>query len=93
MPSMSESPAAEPVVPEAEMEIRQLLGSMVDSAVDSAVAAAAPDSVVTINEVQYHPADGEGGEPGVEWIELHKQMSIEMDLGGWSLRGGVGFDI
>ncbi|MDG2122590.1 MAG: lamin tail domain-containing protein, partial [Verrucomicrobiales bacterium] len=68
------------------MRVRCLLSLLVAWTV---VASASPDSVVTINEVNYHPVD-EGSE--VEWIELHNQMSIEVDLGGWSLRGGVGYD-
>ena len=56
-------------------------------------AKAAPDSVVTINEVCYHPADPAppSATTAPEWIELHNQMSIRVDLGGWSLRGGVAF--
>ena len=46
------------------------------------------DSIVTFNEFQYHP-------PGVsqsgEWIELHSQMSIDVDLSGWRISGGVDF--
>lgn len=49
-------------------------------------ASAAPDSIVTFNEIHYHPAD-----EGPEWIELHNQMGTRIDLGGWSLRGGVEF--
>ncbi len=49
------------------------------------------DSVVTFNEVHYHPPDPSppATEPAPEWVELHNQMSIRVDLGGWSLRGGV----
>lgn len=49
---------------------------------------AAPDSVVTFNEVNYHPAD-DGGGP--EWVELHNQMSIRVNLGGWTIRGGIDY--
>ena len=53
----------------------------------------ATDSVVTINEVMYHPPDPVPPEtvPAPEWIELHNPMSIRVDVGGWSLRGGVAF--
>lgn len=51
------------------------------------IARAAVESVVTFNEIHYHPADA--AEP--EWIELHNQMAIRVDLGGWTLRGGVTF--
>ena len=46
------------------------------------------DSTVVFNEIMYHPADNE---PGMEWIELHNQMAVDMDLSGWSLDGGVQF--
>lgn len=45
---------------------------------------AGPDSIVTFNEIHYHPADD-----GPEWIELHNQMGMRIDIGGWSLRGGI----
>lgn len=48
---------------------------------------AAPDSVVTFNEVNYHPQDP----AAPEWVELHNQMSIRVDLGGWTLRGGIDY--
>ena len=54
---------------------------------------AAPDSVVTLNEIFYHPPDPvpPAAVAAPEWIELHNQMSIRVDLGGWSLRGGIDF--
>ncbi len=56
---------------------------------------AATDSVVTINELMYHPADPvlPATAAGPEWIELHNPMSIRVDVGGWSLRGGVNFTV
>lgn len=53
----------------------------------TAPAWAGPDSVVTLNEIHYHPAE----ETAPEWVELHNQMSIRVDLGGWTLRGGINF--
>jgi hypothetical protein len=47
-----------------------------------------PDSIVTFNEIHYHPA---GNAP--EWIELHNQMSIRVDVGGWKIAGGIDFTI
>lgn len=49
--------------------------------------AVASDAVVNFNEIQYHPASG--GE--AEWVELHNQMSIRIDLSGWRLSGGIDF--
>ncbi|MEX2185755.1 MAG: lamin tail domain-containing protein [Pirellulales bacterium] len=46
------------------------------------------DSTVVFNEVMYHPA----GDGTPEWIELHNQMAVDMDLSAWRLRGGVNFD-
>ncbi len=47
------------------------------------VIAAASDSVVVFNEVNYNPpTDG-------EWIELQNQLSVDVDVSGWSLAGGV----
>ena len=46
------------------------------------------DSTVVFNEVMYHP--NEGDQVG-EWIELHNQMAVDMDLSNWSIRGGVDF--
>lgn len=48
---------------------------------------AGPDSIVTFNEIHYHPATE--GEP--EWVELHNQMGIRVDLGKWELQGGIYF--
>ena len=46
------------------------------------------DSVVTFNELQYHPAEMQ---MGGEWIELKNQNSVDVDLSGWRLDGGVDF--
>src|SRR2546425_6320854 len=46
------------------------------------------DSIVVFNEIMYHPASNE---PALEWLELHNQMAVNMDLSGWSLDGGVQF--
>jgi hypothetical protein len=51
--------------------------------------ATAADSVVVINEVQYHPTDpAEAG----EWVELHNQMAVNVDLSGWRLSGGLDYE-
>ncbi|MGI9243272.1 MAG: lamin tail domain-containing protein, partial [Verrucomicrobiales bacterium] len=49
---------------------------------------ASPDSVVTFNEVHYHPADAL---TDTEWIELHNQMAVRIDLSAWQITGGVNF--
>jgi len=48
----------------------------------------AVDSIVVFNELHYHPA---AQETSGEWIELHNQMAIDIDLSAWSLTDGVGF--
>ena len=45
------------------------------------------DAVVTFNEIHYHPASSRKQ----EFIELHNQMAIRVDLSGWRLSGGVDF--
>jgi len=47
------------------------------------------DSVVTFNEIMYHPATNEAA---LEWVELYNPMSYDMDISGWKLRGGVEYD-
>jgi len=50
--------------------------------------AAKADSVVVFNEIMYYPgANTAGG----EWLELHNQMAVDVDLSGWSIAGGVAF--
>ena len=46
------------------------------------------DSVVVFNEVMYHPATNEAA---FEWVELHNQNAVDVDLGGWRLTGGIDF--
>lgn len=54
----------------------------------AALVRAMADSTVVFNEVHYHPAEPEAR---LEWVELHNQMAVSMDLSGWSLAGGVDF--
>lgn len=46
------------------------------------------DSVVVFNELMYNPA---GGTEALEWIELHNQMAIDMDVSEWRLTDGVNY--
>lgn len=48
-----------------------------------------PDAVVTINEIHYNPLVNQDG----EWIELHNQMAVNVDISGWSLADGVTYKI
>ncbi|MDB6032452.1 MAG: CotH protein [Verrucomicrobiales bacterium] len=48
------------------------------------------DSTVVFNEVMYHP--NATNEASLEWLELHNQMAVDMDISGWSLQGGVQFN-
>jgi hypothetical protein len=45
------------------------------------------DSVVTFNEIMYNPAGAT--DTRLEWIELHNQNTIRLDISGWSLAGAV----
>lgn len=53
----------------------------------SAVLADSPDAVVTFNEIHYHPP----GSQEAEWVELHNQMAVNIDLSGWSLANGIDY--
>src|SRR6266536_608265 len=44
------------------------------------------DSTVVFNEIMYHPATNE---PVLEWLELHNQMAVDLDLFGWSITVGI----
>src|SRR5688572_8451253 len=46
------------------------------------------DSVVVFNEIMYHP---QTNEPALEWLELHNEMGVDIDLSGWSLGEGIEF--
>ena len=50
---------------------------------------AVADSTVVFNEIMYHPSTNEAA---LEWVELHNQMAVNMDVSGWSLQGGVQFE-
>ncbi len=52
-------------------------------------APARADSTVVFNEIMYHP--NATNEAQLEWVELHNQMAVDMDISGWSLAGGVQF--
>ncbi len=46
------------------------------------------DSIVVFNEIMYHPAVNEAS---MEWVELHNQNGVDVDIGGWTLSGGVSY--
>ncbi|NLH15383.1 MAG: hypothetical protein GX455_02270 [Phycisphaerae bacterium] len=48
----------------------------------------AADSVVVFNEIMYHPA---ADEDRMEWIELHNQLVVPVDISAWSLSDGVDY--
>lgn len=53
-----------------------------------AAACLGADSVVVFNEIQYQPAPGSGD---VEWIEFRNLMSVDVEVSGWRVEGGVEF--
>jgi Lamin Tail Domain len=44
------------------------------------------DSVVVVNEIHYNPTD-----PALEFVELHNQLSVNVDMSGWRFDGGITF--
>ncbi len=45
------------------------------------------DVTVVFNEVMYHPDTDD--EASHEWVELHNQLAVDMDISGWSLTDGI----
>ena len=43
---------------------------------------------VVFHEVMYHPP---GDEDALEWVELHNQMAVDMDVSEWRLAEGIDF--
>jgi len=46
------------------------------------------DSVVVFNEIMYHPAQDEAQN---EWIELHNQLIVDVDISDWEITGGIDY--
>jgi hypothetical protein len=46
------------------------------------------DSTVVLNEIMYNPA---GAEETLEFVELYNQMTVDMDISGWSLADAVDY--
>ncbi len=51
--------------------------------------ALARDTVVVFNELHYHPADGSATP---EFVEFYNQNSVNIDMSGWRVSGGIDFD-
>lgn len=45
--------------------------------------------MVVFNEIMYHPSINEAT---MEWVELHNQMAVDVDLSGWTITGGVEYE-
>lgn len=50
---------------------------------------ASADSVIVFNEINYHPADTAGE---TEWVELQNLMGVDVDISGWAIDEGIGFE-
>jgi len=46
------------------------------------------DSTLVFNEIFYHPASDQAG---LEWIELHNELAIDLDVSRWRLSGGIDY--
>ena len=46
------------------------------------------DSTLVFNEIMYHSADDQNG---LEWIEFHNQLAVDLDVSRWRLAGGADF--
>lgn len=56
-------------------------------ALTSQVMANSPDAVVTFQEIHYNPPLTQDA----EWIELHNQMAVNVDISGWKFTNGVDY--
>ena len=54
----------------------------------SPIESKAIDSIVVFNEINYHPS---GNNHLLEFIEIYNQNSVNVDLTGWRLTGGVDY--
>lgn len=45
------------------------------------------DSVISFNEILYNPLDPSD----TEWVEIANQNSVQVDLSGWSITGGIDY--
>ena len=68
------------------MKHRTLLHLLAAGLLACAPALGAGDSVVVVNEVHYNPAGA-----GLEFVELHNQLSVNVDMSGWRFDGGITF--
>jgi len=48
------------------------------------------DSVLVFNEIMYHPVSVSNETP-LEWVELHNQMAVDLDVSDWKLADGIDF--
>jgi hypothetical protein len=54
----------------------------------SSIESKAIDSIVVFNEINYHPSENNHA---LEFIELYNQNSVNVDLTGWKLTGGIDY--
>ena len=47
------------------------------------------DSTVVFNEIMYNPAQSD---ESLEWVELHNQNSVDVDISAWRIDDGINFD-
>ncbi|RLD10966.1 MAG: hypothetical protein DRI44_04710 [Chlamydiae bacterium] len=52
--------------------------------------AAHADSVLVFNEIMYYPVSV-SNETVSEWIELHNQMAVDLDVSEWKISNGIDF--
>ena len=68
--------------------MNRVYGSLCALVLACAGASVRADSTVVFNEIMYHPLTNE---LGLEWVELHNQMAVDMDLSGWKLDSSIHF--
>jgi hypothetical protein len=74
--------------PEDMVVTKWIWGIMIFAVCIGRIGSVRADTVVVFNEIMYHPPDQE---TTGEWVELHNQLSLDVDISGWSVGGGIDF--
>src|SRR4051812_29545163 len=65
------------------MKLLRLLPLLLFSILSASLRA---DTAVVFNEIMFHPSTNEAN---LEWVELHNQMAVDMDISKWSIDSGI----
>ncbi len=56
------------------------------------LASARADTTLVFNEIMYHPPNTDATNEAMhEWVEFYNQMSVDVDVSGWTISGDIGY--